>query len=422
MATKIPEHIPALPAKPGVYLFKGPQGEIIYVGKAKVLKKRVSSYFAKQGTDWKIDSLLAEFATIDFVVTGSEPEALLLEAHLIKEHQPKFNVLLKEGQPYVFIWLTDEDIPTLEIVRNKKKRGKYFGPFLQKMQARKACAYLIRTFRLRTCNKKIENGCLDYHLGFCAGSCTKKFDREGYLFRLHLATAVLENNQREFLSRLNKQILMHNIRFEFEKSRNLNEFVQNLESIFKVINTYSEAKLITDAVDAAAPAVHPYSELVGVELQQLLKLHKIPVTIDCFDVSHFQSSSLVGSCVRFSHGKPEKSKFRHFIIKSLTQQNDYAALQEIVARRYRNAADAPDLVVIDGGKGQLSAVVHLIPAGTEVVSLAKREETIYGAHVPEGIKLSLMSEAGRLLIALRDYTHHFAINFHRKKRSNAFKG
>jgi excinuclease ABC subunit C len=183
----------------------------------------------------------------------------------------------------------------------------------------------------------------------------------------------------------------------------------------------STSRIIMQAAQATAPQVPEYSGQVGKELQELLKLSKMPSTIDCFDISHFQSNYLVGSCVRFTNGKPDKNKFRRFGIKTLTQQNDYAALQEIVARRYRDGKDLPDLVVIDGGKGQLSAVAFLIPPTTDVISLAKREETVFSKEFPEGIKISVATGAGRLLIALRDYAHHFAISFHRKKRSTLFE-
>lgn len=152
------------------------------------------------------------------------------------------------------------------------------------------------------------------------------------------------------------------------------------------------------------------------ELQKLLKLDQLPYTIDCFDISHFQSNELVGSCVRFTHGLPDKNNFRRFKIKTLTTQNDYAALQEIVARRYKDPRDIPDLVVIDGGKGQLSAVQQIIPTAS-CIALAKREERIFGTMIPhDGIVLDPHSEHGKLLIALRDYAHHFAINYHRLRR------
>lgn len=157
---------------------------------------------------------------------------------------------------------------------------------------------------------------------------------------------------------------------------------------------------------------------INTDLQKFLGFATPVRTVDCFDISHFQSSYLVGSCVRFTDGKPERAMFRHFKIKTLTEQNDYAALQEIIQRRYKNNTDIPDLIVIDGGKGQLSAAQHVLP-GAPLVSLAKREETLYGPQFPQGVRLDLQTNVGRLLIALRDYAHHFAISYHRLKRKKS---
>jgi excinuclease ABC subunit C len=406
-----------LPKLPGVYLFKGKDNTIIYVGKAKSIKKRIDSYFSKQNKDWKVDMLLAEYTDIDYVITKTETEALLLEAQLVKDHQPKFNVLLKDGQPYIYLMVTAENIPQLKIVRTKKEKGEYFGPFMHKTPARKVHNYLIRTFVLQICNKKLENGCLDFHLGLCAGTCRESnFSLGDYLFRMQLAKDVLRDAPKDFLKRVQEQIKTYNTALEFEKSKNLTEYLQNLDTIFHTIKAkYSEDKYEDQTLAAIAPIKLTEYEETAHGLQKMLQLDKPPVTIDCFDISHFQSSFLVGSSVRFKAGVPDKKQFRHFNIKTLTQQNDYAALQEIVARRYKDPHDIPDLIVIDGGKGQLNAVLPLLP-DAQVVSLAKREETVFSTKIPDGIKLSLATPEGRLLIALRDYTHHFAISFHKKKR------
>lgn len=152
------------------------------------------------------------------------------------------------------------------------------------------------------------------------------------------------------------------------------------------------------------------------ELKVLLALKTVPKTIDCFDISHFQSSYLVGSCIRFTHGVPDKSKFRRFRIKTLSEQNDYAALQEIVQRRYRDAKELPDIVMIDGGKGQLNAVKDLYPT-TAFISLAKKEEILFTSNYPQGIHLDPLSNAGQILMYLRDYAHHFAVSYHKVLRS-----
>lgn len=412
-----------LPGLPGVYLFRDERQAVIYIGKAKNVKKRVQSYFSKQKTDWKVAELIKEHVSIAHIVTQNETEALLLEAQLIRDYKPKYNVLLKSGQPFVYLLFTapQEGTPQLEIVRNKKKKGHYFGPFLQKTDARSVYAYLTRTFKLFVCNKSIENGCLDYHLGRCAGSCKLEFDSTGYITRLQLAQDVLEGNSKQFLKRLNEQISVYNQALEFEKAAHISEYITNFETIFATIKTkFHEQKYALEVEDVTLPTLPDFeAQQALAQLQGLLGLEKPIKSIDCFDISHFQSTHMVGSCIRFTDGKKDPKSFRHFQIKSLAEQNDYAALEEIVSRRYKNPADLPDVVLIDGGKGQRNAILPLLPH-TPCISLAKREERVFTDRHPEGIIINFSTPLGRLLIALRDYAHHFAISYHRKKRSKSF--
>lgn len=410
------KHTKTIPKASGVYYFKDKDGIVLYVGKAKSLADRVNSYFQK-GHAWKVVSLVEEYADIDYILTKNETEALLLEAQMVKEHKPKYNVLLKEGQPFVYILFTIHDpVPTIEIVRNKKKKGTYFGPFLHKKQARGVAQYLTETFRLRLCNKKIANGCLDFHIGKCAGSCMAAFDMNDYLFRINLAIDILQKNHKKSLKDLQEKLKECNKSMAFENSRRLASYIENLDTIFETIETrFNEKKYEHDIFIATTPtSIKPRDEALH-ELSSFLNINKEIRTIDCFDISHFQSSYLVGSCIRFSNGVPDKNNFRRFKIKTLQTQNDYAALQEIVLRRYRNHQDIPDLVVIDGGKGQLSAVQAVLPNAT-IISLAKREETIFSNNLPEGKTLDIHSAVGQLLIAIRDYAHHFAITYHKLRR------
>jgi excinuclease ABC subunit C len=407
-----------LPKAPGIYLFKDKEGQVIYIGKAKSIHKRVLSYFQKQHKDWKILSLLEEHDDIDYILTKNETEALLLEAQLISDNKPKYNVLLTSGQPFLYILFTKKEPIEVVLVRNKKEKGIYFGPFLQKYHARRAYDYLMRTFKLFKCNKKIANGCLDYHIGLCAGTCKSEFELNDYAFRVQLALDALKSSHREFLKKIKEKIELYNHNFEFEKSRNLHSYIENVDVIFETLRTkFYETKYKDEAFAAITPvkSMEKNYEEVAHQLQQLLKLDKPPIRIDCFDISHFQSKHIVGSCVRFSLGKPDKNSFRKFNIKTLTEQNDYAALQEIITRRYRDPLEIPDLVLIDGGKGQLNAACAVLN-GPEIISLAKREETVFSAKIPEGIKLDNKDSAAQLLLALRDYAHHFAISHHRVRR------
>ena len=410
------------PHLPGVYFFKDKQSRIIYVGKATSLRDRIRSYFQKDASDLKVKSLIAEYEVVDYLVTNTETEAALLEAQLIREHQPKFNILLKDGQPFVYLMFTNGDLPEIKIVRNKKQKGRYFGPFLQKSQVRKMYAFLMHTFHLNLCNMRIEQGCLNYHLGICAGNCKKDFDTNDYIFRLNLAFDVLDHNEKDFKKKIKEQIAVYTAQFAFEKAKTLYDYLQNTDYIFKVLKArFTEYKYIDEVARVTAPKgmVKDFGALAA-QLKEFLAVEKEIRSIDCFDISHFQSKSIVGSCVRFTDGRPDKNKFRKFKIKSLVEQNDYAALQEIVSRRYKDASQLPDLILIDGGKGQLSAVKDSV-AGTLCISLAKREETIYQIDQSEGKKLDIHSGVGKLLIALRDYAHHFAITYHRKKQSMLLK-
>lgn len=413
----------SIPKLPGVYIFKDKDNAIIYIGKAKSLVKRVSSYFKRQQDDWKVLELIKEHADIEYIITKNETEALLLEAQLVKKFKPKYNVLLKNGNPFIYILITSEDLPIIKLVPKKKARGTYFGPFLYKQKVRKAFDYLIRKLRLSLCTSKVE-GCLEYHLNRCAGNCLKNFNIAEYKLRLDLAQKMLDGKYEDCKIILQEQIKVHNKNLEFEKSQHLSEYLQNLEVIFDILKTgFSENKYIKDVTAITLPLQYKINQPLEAlaELQVILNMPTKPKSIDCFDISHFQSNYIVGSCVRFLHGIPDKNNFRRFKIKSIIEQNDYAALQEIVARRYRDPKDLPDIILIDGGKGQLSSIKKLV-SNTVCISLAKKEETLFTEQHPiNGLKLDIQSNFGKLLIAVRDYAHHFAISYHKLLRSKALK-
>jgi excinuclease ABC subunit C len=410
---------PPLPRLAGIYIFKRSDGIILYIGKAKSLHNRVQSYFQQYKTDWKVNALLEEYATIEHIITTNDTEAALLEAQLIQTYHPKFNVLLREGQPFIYILFTQEELPRMVIVRNKTQKGTYFGPFLQKKDARSAHDFLTKTFALRLCHKKVPNGCLDYHLGYCAGMCRADFDKEDYIFALQLAQNVLKKDHEKFLKDIRKKIALYNAELAFEKAKRLVTYLDAIAAIFHTIQTnFSPEKYLPQITQTTATSSIKITVPENIELllQDFFKLDRPIVTIDCFDISHFQSQDLVGSCIRFVNGVPEKNKFRRFKIKTLTQQNDYAALSEIVGRRYKNRENYPDLILVDGGKGQLHAVENVVP-DVPCASLAKKEEVIYSTHHPTGTPLNIAEPVGKLLIQLRDYAHHFAISYHRLRRT-----
>lgn len=415
------EDIAQLSGLPGVYIFKDPVGSVIYVGKAKDLKKRVSSYFQHTDTDSKIHHLIKEHATVDYIQTINETEALIVEAQFIRQFQPKYNVLLKSGSPFLYFEITNDAVPKLNLVKEiTKKQYTYFGPFLYKVKTRQVYEFLLRRFKLKICSHKLTHGCLDYHLGKCAGTCLKNFDLADYLLRLELVKKLLTGNFEETKRFLLEQIKIYNQKYEFEKSKNINQYIENLASIFEVLDLdFSEEEVEKLAKQTREKNQATIFVKGAEELKATLNLSSIPRSIDCFDISHIQGKWIVGSCIRFTDGIPDKKNFRKFKIQTLINQDDYAALREIVARRYRDPKNLPDVVLIDGGKGQLNAVKDLFPQ-TPFISIAKKEETLFISDVPLGIKLNLQSNLARLLIALRDYAHHFAISYHKTFRGKAF--
>jgi excinuclease ABC subunit C len=406
---------PLLPKLPGVYLFKGDDNAVLYVGKAANLNNRVRSYFSAYKTDWKVKALLDEYRRIDHIVTATSHEALVLEAHLVQQYQPKYNRLLKEGQPFVYIMCTQDVLPALTIVRTRQKKGIYFGPFVHKQDARKTMRFLVDTFKLNICTKQIPNGCLQYHIGLCAGSCKADFDVEDYRTRLDLAVNVLRNERNEFCARVTHEIKQCIEHFHFERAQNLYTYLEHVDVIFNVLKSHTSHKehaASVARVQSGRDAMASDFGAVALQLQLLLGHHSPVKTIDCFDVSHFQSQHIVGSCVRFVEGKPDKNALRRFKVRSITEQNDYAALQEIVVRRYKNDTEIPDLILIDGGIGQLNAIRAVLPHAF-LAALAKKEEMLFCDAHSKGTKLDIHQEAARTLIALRDYAHHFAITYHR---------
>ncbi|OGB83448.1 hypothetical protein A3F66_03810 [candidate division TM6 bacterium RIFCSPHIGHO2_12_FULL_32_22] len=439
-----------LPKLSGIYMFRN-CSKLLYIGKAKSIKDRVRTYFLNAITDWKIDYLLKEADSITFVVTKNEQEAILLEAQLIRDQKPKYNVLLKDGQPFVYYLITNNEIPKFEIVRNRTKKGYYIGPFFSKQHARRIHNYLVREFQLKLCNKKIETGCLDFHMGSCAGFCkisrslskfashpstssgraaahgepVEPYERlwkmsiESYKFRLELVKNLLEDNLDQFKVSIENKVSEFNQLMEYEKAAHLYKYLENLSSVMKILNTNFSYGNYADSVAYNASSLSDQNIKradISDYLKEFLKLDFVPSVIDCFDISHFQGKWIVGSCVRFIDGKADKNSFRKFKIKTLTDQNDYEALKEIVSRRYRDKENLPDLVFVDGGKGQLSSVKSII-SDVECISLAKKEEILFSSNFSDGIKLDLKSNIGKLLIGIRDYAHHFAISYHRNKRS-----
>lgn len=519
--SKFKKIISKAPRSSAVYFFKDDQGAIIYIGKAKDLYARLTSYHSQVDMYEKALILVEETSSLEWILTATEIDAMLLEATLIRQHKPKCNVLLKEGRPFLYFMITKDQLPLFLLIRNEKEKGLSFGPFIDKKSTRKVFSFLLKKFRLKICNKKIKNGCIDYHLGICSGFCLEDFDSTLYKKRVGYLKTFLKKGYTFCQKELEKELRRSNKNLTFEYSKELVELIHSLEvfsisldskvlgndsTAYRVIDVWvynSESLLLTHyqeeggvltsraswyfesertadgrllyqeyflsyyreqlpteviitnfsledtqlmenflvawhalkvGVTVILPTKGHYFQIIKLaeqtqkkmflqsgeaakQIQKICKLKNLPKNIDCFDISHNQGTVLVGASVRFTDGKPNQSEFRNFIIRSFQGNNDCAALQEIVGRRYKKKEDFPDLMLIDGGKGQRNAVKNLYP-DLVCVSLAKKEERLFTDAYPDGMILDCKTAAGQLFIALRDYTHHVAITFHRKRVKN----
>lgn len=508
----------SLPHLPGCYLFKDEDGVVLYVGKAKDLKKRVSSYFQKRDHDPKTENLVRAAKCLDFIVTNTEVEALLLENTLIKKHWPRYNIALKDSKRYACIHLTDEKFPRIRLARKKVGGGDYFGPFVSAKERDYIYEVVRKTFQLRTCKKMPKRACLRYHMGACSGPCIGKIPVEEYGEKVKKAASVLKGNIRELMESLETEMKELAAKQQFEQAMELRdeisalEFLQEKQNVerqkkhdedilnylvkddtvylmlFKVykgtledkqdyvfaygedfleeflVQYYSEneppgelilpepldeslADFLTHVrgkkVKVTVPKQGEKKELLDLAgknveigffgdrkkleaLQQKLSLPKAPNVIECFDISHLSGTSTVGSMVQFRGGRPDKHNYRRFRIQSVEGIDDFASIAEVVRRRYsrllEDKHEMPDLIIIDGGKGQLSAAfqeLRKLRVRVPIISIAKREEEIYVPGLKAPLPIKKDEKASLFVQEIRDEAHRFAINYNRLLRQKA---
>jgi len=410
------EKLKSLPNKPGVYLFKDKKGVILYVGKAKALRKRVASYFTKP-PDVKTGILLDRLADIDYVVAGSEMDALLLEDELIKKYKPRYNVALRDDKAYPLLKLTiKEKWPRLFLVRRKDPDGSlYFGRY-QGGMVREVVRLVKRLFPIRWCKesplKMRKQPCLYYRIGSCSGPCVGKISQPDYLALVQAIVALLEGRMEEAINKLQAEMKKASQNQNFEQAAQLRDRV-------KILQKMAEGKELRKS-----PAPRRLSEVA--ELKKALKLSKLPMRIEAFDVSNIQGKNIVGSMVAFYGGLPLKSDYRKFKIRSVADKpNDVAGIFELVRRRYTatlaGKLPQPDLIIVDGGKAQVSSAVRALKEAklkAPIIGLAKKEETIF-FPTKKALKLSRNSAALKLLQRIRDEAHRFALTYHRAKRAKS---
>lgn len=534
-----PKDIRILATQPGVYRFYNKQGELIYVGKAKNIKKRISSYFsnAKQH-NLKTRKMVAEIQTIEFTIVNSEYEALLLENNLVKGNQPRYNILLKDGKTYPYICITNERFPRVISTRQVAAQlGRYYGPFTDLKAMYQILDLIKNLYKIRTCtyNLSAENirkhkfrVCLEYHLGNCKGPCEGLQSEAMYNQDIAQIEYILKGNLNEVKKEFKEKMYQAAQALDYEEAQGYKEklaaleayqakslvinpqvgdldvfgvvadkqaafvsylqikngaitFAQTIEIkkkldeadsdilplvIFDFRERYGSAasevlinvplSMDLDSITLTVPKIGDKKKLVALAiknalflkkerfikkedyqakanrtlllLQQDLQLKTLPLHIECFDNSNIQGSNPVAAVVVFRNGKPAKKAYRHFNIKTVTGPDDFASMREVVLRRYKRLIEEkqelPDLVVIDGGKGQLNAAVQSLKSlgiygQVPVIGIAKRLEEIYYPEDAYPIHISKQSSSLKLLQRIRNETHRFAITFHRNKRSKA---
>jgi excinuclease ABC subunit C len=531
-----------MPSDSGVYQFFNKQGEIIYVGKAKNLSKRVHSYFKANISDGKTRALVKNIADVKFTVVGSELDALLLENNLIKSYRPRYNVLLKDDKTYPWIVVKNEPFPRIFSTRRKIKDGsRYFGPYPNGRIMHTLLQLIRELFTLRTCQldlspAKIQQEkykvCLEYHIGKCKAPCIGQHSQESYQRMIESIELLLHGKTHALSMDLKKQMQEFSENYAFEEAQKIKEILGQIEKYQSksmivsptvqevdvltfetdddllyfnylvvregaIVHTYtshlelklsenkthvfsyvlpqlrsnfesfSKEVLVTEKMDALFPEFHFHCPQIGdkkrlidlsennvkhyrlqlkkremnkvsehggldalIELQQGLNLGVLPNHIECFDNSNLQGTNAVSSCVVFKNGVPSKSDYRHFNVKTVVGPDDFSTMKEVVFRRYHRLISEeqalPDLIIIDGGKGQLSAAMESIEElgisdRVRVFGLAKRMEELFRPNHSKPILLDRRSKGLKLVQHMRDEAHRFGITHHRNKRSkNSF--
>jgi excinuclease ABC subunit C len=419
------------PRSPGIYLFQDKAGRVIYVGKAKNLRARVGSYFLKAAAhDHRTNALVSEVYDVDFVETESEVDALLMEARLVKDTQPKFNKELRDDKTFPYLQITThEDFPRVEITRTPRTSGvKLYGPFTRVSALRGALQALQKVFKFRTCPLDIDaeddrwrwfRPCLLASINQCTVPCNLRISKEDYRRDIHRLRMFLDGNRKSLLKEMNVEMQDAAANLRYEKAARLRDEIKMLESL-------DERGELSKHVQPEVFYVDPKKGLAG--LRKVLGLAKTPRTIEGVDIAHLGGTETVASLVQFVDGLPFKPGYRRYRIREVQGVDDFASIREVIARRYRKLHDDgevfPDILLIDGGKGQLSRGMQAFESlGIDppiVVSIAKQEELLHLPGRDEPLRLSRHAYALRLLQYVRDEAHRFAQHYHhllRKKRT-----
>jgi excinuclease ABC subunit C len=416
-----------MPHKPGVYVMRDRLNHVIYVGKAKDLRKRVGSYFMpsrKLSADLKTRALIESAWNLEYHIVRSDAEAVLFEGRLIKEFRPKYNISFRDDKRFLMVRVNlKEAVPRFSLTRFRKEDGaRYFGPFADGKAVRSTLEAMIKKFGLRSC-RPLEPGesdfkhCLDHIIKNCSAPCVGRISREGYLERVQEACEFLDGQSREMIEQIERDMKSAAEKMDFEKAAQLRNLLNDLKSTTRQMVRFTRKSLPT--------TVNPQADMAA--LQTALSLPELPQVMECFDISNISSTHIVASMVRFRNGVPDRANYRTYRIKGISHQDDFASMAEVVRRRYgrvlREQTESgppvillPNLIIVDGGKGQLSSACEELQrlglSNIPIIGLAKEFEEIHRPGRPLPVKLPEDSGALRLLQRIRDEAHRTANGYH----------
>lgn len=417
MARATPHHTPlasriaSLSEQPGVYLFTDAQHRVIYVGKAARLRARVSSYFRGPARlSPRIATLVPQIADVEVRPTATEAEALLLEAQLIKTHRPPYNVAFRDDKSYPMLKITREPFPRLLVTRRRLADGaRYFGRYPDAGLMHEAVRFLRRVFPMRTCRTFPKTPCLEYHIGQCLAPCVGYISETDYQRIVEDLAAFLEGKRDALLRDLSRRMAQASAHRQYEQAARLRDQIQALTSVI--------------AAKAKSATAGPLEQL-----QTALSLPVLPRRIEAFDISNLFGQHAVGSMVTFVDGRPHRAHYRQFNIETVAGIDDYQMMQEVIRRRYAGSLaeqlPRPDLILVDGGKGQLGAALEALQAATlsiPTVGLAKQQEQLFVPGQRDPIVLLPTSPVLHLVQHVRDEAHRVAIRAHRRRRARPIR-
>ncbi len=418
---KIKKKISNTPDIPGVYLMKDGNNRVIYVGKALSLKKRINSYFHSGGNNTKNLILSERIEDFEFIPVASEAEALILENNLIKKYQPKYNTNLKDDKSYPMVKITREKFPSIRIVREKKDPGAlYFGPFADADLLRRVVRLIRIYYPIRNCRYDLEKRrvhlCTQYHIHRCSGPCEGKISEKDYRDIVHGIVAFFEGGYEKFKKKLKRQLACEIKNLNFEKAQEIKNRIFMLDALGKRFPLRDERTLIA------------YGERNILEnLKKILHLKRIPYHIEGYDVSNLSGANSTASKVSFKGGVRDTDNYRRYKIKYKEGINDYGMIEEVLTRRFdseEERKELPDLILVDGGKGQLNTAVKTLrklKIDVPAIALAKKNEDIYISGEKHFLRLKRDCPELHLLQAIRNEAHRFAVSYHRNLRGKSIR-